>query len=93
MVRRQSVSDSSLWNMKKYPAYLLFGICFLLIIFVAYVNIDAIVGAFGDGPPYYGRTTNMDKWQNPLPKLFVIDAITITLVFLVMRWIRRQLRP
>lgn len=30
--------------------------------------------AYGSGPPYYGRTTNLDKWTNPWPGVLAIDA-------------------
>jgi hypothetical protein len=30
--------------------------------------------AYGAGPPYYGRTTNMDKWQDPMGRLVVVNV-------------------
>ena len=78
--------------MKKYFAYLVIGLCVLFAVFVGYVNIDTITGTFGDGPPYYGRTTNMDKWENPLPTLVAIDAIALIFIFFVGRWAYRQIR-
>ena len=33
--------------------------------------------AYGSGPPYYGRTTNMDKRASPVQRLVVIDVIGI----------------
>lgn len=33
--------------------------------------------AYGAGPPYYGRSTNMDKWTSPWPPLFAVDACTL----------------
>jgi hypothetical protein len=52
----------------------------------AWVNYVALTEAFGSGPPYYGQTTNMDKWSNPLPMLVAIDAavllVTVALVSL-----------
>ena len=47
--------------MKKLLAYLIVVFCIFFILFVGYVNIDAIICAYGDGPPYYGRTT---IWTN-----------------------------
>ena len=60
----------------------------LLIIIAGLIvfNIFNLIEAYGSGPPYYSRTTNMDKWENPLPILFSIDAIAaavITLSFLI----------
>ena len=60
--------------------------------FTLYVNIDNIAGAFGDGPPYYGRTTNMDKWANPIPFLAVFDGIVLLESFIVIRWCLPRLR-
>lgn len=34
---------------------------------VAFLNAEVYSEYFGDGPPYFARTTNMDKWSNPLP--------------------------
>lgn len=45
--------------------------------FVGWLNYDALCEAYGSGPPYYSRTTNMDKWNNPLPGLVPIDALAI----------------
>ena len=35
---------------------------------------------YSDGPPYYGRTTNMDKWESPVMDLVTTDAIHLTLL-------------
>lgn len=61
-------------------------------LFVVYVNVDAVIGAYGDGPPYYGRTTNMDKWENPLPKLLILDISSIVVLLLIGRWACIQIR-
>jgi len=48
----------------------LFGWC-------AFVNYDVLVEAYGSGLPYYSLTTNMDKWETPIPMLLVLDAFVI----------------
>lgn len=49
---------------------------------------------YGDGPPYYGRTTNMDKWQSPMFELVVTNAVGLAwLVALVGYWLRRRAGP
>ena len=78
--------------MKKYLACLGLASTGAMLAFVAYLNYDAIVGAFGDGPPYYGRSTNMDKWQNPVPTLVVIDVLALAVALVVVRWSRRAVR-
>jgi hypothetical protein len=47
---------------------------------VAWLNFTNLAEAYGSGPPYYGRTTNMDKWGDPVPVLLVIDAVTLAVV-------------
>ena len=44
-------------------------------IFIAIFSVSFIIlyEAFGPGPPYYGQTANMDKWENPIPAIVVID--------------------
>jgi hypothetical protein len=44
------------------------------------LNVIQLCEAFGGGPPYYGRTTNMDKWSNPLPWLTALDLGAIAMV-------------
>lgn len=60
-----------------------------LVSFAIYVNVDNLIGAFGDGAPYYGRTTNMDKWENPLPFLFGFDLIVAAITYFAIRWALR----
>ncbi len=63
---------------------LFFGIC--LFAGLALFNYTVIVEAFGDGPPYYNRTTNMDKWTNPLPMLAIVDIVFALVCVLVNRF-------
>ncbi len=58
--------------------------------FVAWLNYDALNEAYGSGPPHYSRTTNMDKWQNPLPGLIAIDGIAILVVAAAVALFRRR---
>lgn len=79
-------------KMKKCAAYLLTATCVFLVAFVGYLNVHSITGAFGEGAPYYGRTTNMDKWENPVPIAVAVDAAVLAFVFLAGRWAFRQIR-
>jgi hypothetical protein len=56
---------------------------------LVYLHVAWIGEAYGAGPPYYGRTTNMDKWSDPLPRLLVIDLGALALVGVVARRLRR----
>jgi hypothetical protein len=35
---------------------------------------------YGEGPPYYGRTTNMDKWQSPVFGLVIMNVLGLAWV-------------
>jgi hypothetical protein len=45
-------------------------------ILIAY-NISALREAFGSGSPYYGRSTNMDKWQDPRAAVASVDIVAV----------------
>jgi hypothetical protein len=49
--------------------------------------------AYGAGPPYYGRTTNMDKWEDPRSQLLWLNGSGLMLVaalLVAMRTMRRS---
>lgn len=52
---------------------LMFILAALTLSGASFVNYEALVEAYGSGPPYYSRTTNMDKWNDPLPELILLD--------------------
>ncbi|RQS22558.1 hypothetical protein [Burkholderia sp. Bp8998] len=69
------------------------GIGAALLILLAPVfafNAINLSEAYGDGPPYYARTTNMDKWTDPLPLLGVIDGAMLVAIGAYCLWIRRR---
>ena len=78
--------------MNRYLALLLLLVSVGLFGFATYVTYDNVIGAFGSGPPYYNQTTNMDKWQNPIPYLVGLDLIVLVVIFLLSRWARRLWR-
>mgnify|MGYP000361348859 CR=1 FL=1 len=45
--------------------------------FVSWLSYDSLHEAYGSGPPYYGRTVNMDKWQSPIPGLLMLDGLAL----------------
>ncbi len=51
-----------------------------LLLVVLCLNATNLIDAYGSGSPYYGRTTNMDKWNDPLPWLLPLDVIVIVAV-------------
>ncbi|GJH28752.1 hypothetical protein [Caballeronia novacaledonica] len=61
----------------------------LVVLFVGAFNVLNLNEAYGDGPPYYARTMNMDKWTDPLPALAAIDAVTVLLIVAVVYVARR----
>lgn len=64
----------------------------LVLVMAAFVNYEVISEAYGAGPPYYSRTTNMDKWNNPLPELLVGDAVAALVAGLLLRAGIRRVR-
>ncbi len=60
-----------------------------IVLGVGYVNAAVLLDAYGSGAPYYGRTTNMDKWENPLPWLVVGDLVALGICWGVWRLGRR----
>ena len=55
----------------------------LLAAFAIDVNADNLAGAFGSGPPYFSRTTDMDKW---------FDVVVVGVLIGAGHAIRRLLR-
>lgn len=55
-------------------------ILFIAVTCVIAFNVFNLIEAYGSGPPYYSRTTNIDKWQDPLTILLVIDVLMVAIV-------------
>lgn len=55
----------------------------------AWLSISWLEEAYGAGPPYYDRTTNMDKWVNPWPTLLIVDMIALLIAGALMLRHRR----
>jgi hypothetical protein len=53
--------------------------------------------AYGAGPPYFNRTTNMDKWQDPSAQLLRLNGIGLLIVtalaMAILRLRRHRHRP
>ena len=58
---------------KQVISYGCFALSIALLGCLAWITYDVVVESYGPGPPYYGRTTNMDKWTDPVPGLLAID--------------------
>jgi multisubunit Na+/H+ antiporter MnhC subunit len=69
---------------------LVLGMLFLAT--AAFVNYEALTESYGAGPPYYSRTTNMDKWRDPLPELLIGDVVVVFIVGLLFRSGIRRIR-
>jgi len=54
------------------------------------INIINLLDAYGSGAPYYSRTTNMDKWLDPLPALAVLDLALLVVVLPWLLWLKRM---
>ena len=77
--------------MRKRPLRILIGAALLIsILFIFAFNAINLNEAYGDGPPYYSRTTNMDKWASPLPLLSIVDGAMLVAIGAYCFWIRRS---
>ncbi|NML29675.1 hypothetical protein HHL14_02355 [Paraburkholderia sp. G-4-1-8] len=56
------------------------GVLFAFIAAVIVFNAINLNEAYGRGEPYYSRTTNMDKWSDPLPILAAVDGAAVILI-------------
>lgn len=56
---------------------------------LAILHVEVFQEYFGDGPPYFHRTANMDKWRNPIPALAVVDGVVLVAGRILWRWINR----
>lgn len=74
-------------HLKKLQGLILGFILIFLIFFTVYINYDNLVGAFGSSAPHYSQTTNLDKWQNPIPFLIFINVVVIIISVIGFRWI------
>ncbi|MEO1171013.1 MAG: hypothetical protein AAFX94_03030 [Myxococcota bacterium] len=50
----------------------------------ASVTYSLLNEAYGAGPPYYGRTTNMDKWSSPWPLVVTINVPAAALLLWIL---------
>lgn len=50
-----------------------------------YLNIEVYLEYFSDGPPYFGRRENMDKWSDPRPVLGAVDTGFVFFLLLLAR--------
>lgn len=56
-------------------AYLMASCAVLVLVAATFVSYEALTEAYGSGPPYYSRSTNMDKWYDPLPEVVIGDLL------------------
>lgn len=67
---------------------LIIGLCFFA--FLIWFNVDILREHFGSGPPYFSRTTNMDKWTDPRPGLVMIDVPALLMTGVAIRLFSRR---
>jgi hypothetical protein len=71
--------------MKKMKSKVTMAALFAALTGLSWWNYTVLEEAFGNGPPYYGRTANMDKWSNPVPVLLMVDFSVLLAAGLVGR--------
>lgn len=57
---------------------------------ILYINVTTLWESYGNVPPYYGRTTNMDKWTSPWPVLVIIDVLALLLYLGIRRCLSQK---
>jgi len=58
----------------------LFLLALVALAFAVYMSVEVYSEFYSEGPPYFGRRENMDKWENPLPWLAAVDGGIILLI-------------
>ena len=54
-----------------------------VIVTAGWIAAMELIEAYGSGPPFFGRTTNMDKWSSPWPTIGAVSAVAVLLAFLI----------
>ncbi|KZE17710.1 MULTISPECIES: hypothetical protein [Sphingomonas] len=57
----------------------------LMVAGAVWISADMLNEAYGAGPPYYGRTVNMDKWTSPWLALVAIDSLVLLIALTLLR--------
>lgn len=70
--------------------YFYYFIVISLLALILLFNLASLWEAYGPGEPYYGRSTNMDKWSDPRPLLLAVDGGAALVVFGLRRLFRRR---
>ncbi len=66
------------------------GLCLGLVVLALLFSVLMLWEAYGPGEPYYGRSTNRDKWSDPRPLLLAVDGGAALVVFGLRRLFRRR---
>lgn len=72
--------------MKASLAALMFVLAAMVLAAATFVSYEALIEAYGSGPPYYSRTTNMEKWTDPLQDVALLYLAALTLA-VALTWI------
>ena len=70
-------------------SYILWALGLIILVADAVVIYFNVMEYFGSGPPYYDRTTNMDKWENPALMLLGLAAFGLAAAFGCWYWGRK----
>jgi hypothetical protein len=68
------------------------GLLVGVVVACSWASFRVCEDAYGAGPPYYGLTTNMDKWEAPTAHLLRLNAGGLLLVALLSAAIYRARR-
>ena len=69
---------------------LMWTACFGLVVGALWFSTTLWLEAYGAGPPHYSRTTNMDKWSNPVPVIALVMGTAMSCCGLMLYFLRRK---
>ncbi|MES1207277.1 MAG: hypothetical protein ABUS79_15175 [Pseudomonadota bacterium] len=55
-----------------------------VVVACVFIDYRILSEAYGDGPPYYGGTVNMDKWTNPVPLVLAVQGVGVATIGLLL---------
>lgn len=69
----------------KFQGVLLLILSAIVLALAGFITYESLMEAYGAGPPYFSRTENMDKWSDPVWKVFAVDLVLICIALLLAR--------
>jgi hypothetical protein len=59
-------------------------VALLALVAAIWFSASSLSEAYGAGPPYHSRSTNMDKWESPVPMVVGVDVAALAFAALLL---------